>query len=399
MVRRNLLFILFALVVAGAMWLALRPTPERVSLATAERGPLAVTIEEEGHTRVRDRYEVTAPIAGWAPRIELEPGDEVSAGDPLVALQPVPAASLDQRTHAEARAQVERARAALQAEQSRLEAARAVAEHARSDYRRLTNLARNQNISQRELDQAQMEARRSEAELETALHAIEIARHELEAAETRLRYSGEYQSDDPVPVQSPIDGHVLARHHESAGVVSAGTPLLTLGDPGSLEIVVEVLSEDAVRLEPGMKVRFHRWGGERPLTGEIRRIEPSGFTEVSALGVEEQRVRIIADFVASPTDIGLGDQYRVEAEFILWQDNDVLQIPESALFETDGGHAVFVIEDGVAHRRPVTIGRISGLAVQIEQGLDPGERVILQPGNAISDGTQVAPFDDSGNEQ
>lgn len=397
MIRRSLLFVLFALVIAGALWLALRPTPERVSLATAERGPLAVTIEEEGHTRVRERYEVTAPIAGWTPRIELEPGDEVSAGQPLVTLQPVPAASLDPRARAQARAQIERARAALQAEQSRLEAARAVAEHARSDYRRLTNLARNQNISQRELDQAQMEARRSEAELEAAHQAVEITRHELDAAETRLRYAGQHQLDDPVPVESPIDGRVLARHHESAGVVSAAEPLLTIGDPDSLEIVVEVLSEDAVRLEPGMAVRFQRWGGERPLTGEVRRIEPSGFTEVSALGVEEQRVRVIADFTASPADLDLGDQYRVEAEFVLWQDDDVLQIPESALFETDGGQAVFVVEDGVAHRRQVTVGRISGLAVEIEQGLQPGERVILQPGNAIVDGSHVAPFDESDN--
>lgn len=397
MIRRSLLFVLFALVLGGALWLALRPTPERVSLATAERGPLAVTIEEEGHTRVRDRYKVTAPIAGWTPRIELEPGDAVSAGQTLVTLQPVPAASLDPRARAAARAQIERARAALQAEQSRLEAARAVAEHARSDYRRLTNLARNQNVSRRELDQAQMEARRSEAQLEAARQAVEIARHELDVAETRLRYAGQHQPDDPVPVESPIDGRILARHHESAGVVSAGAPLLTIGDPGSLEVVVEVLSEDAVRLDPGMEVRFRRWGGDRPLAGVVRRIEPSGFTEVSALGVEEQRVRVIADFTAVPADLDLGDQYRVEAEFILWQDDDVLQIPESALFETNGGYAVFVVEDGLAHRRQVSVGRISGLAVEIQQGLQTGERVILQPGNAIVDGSHVTPFEGSDN--
>lgn len=397
MIRRSLLFVLFALVVAGAVWLAfLRPTPERVSLATAQRGPLAVTVEEEGHTRVRERYEVTAPIAGWTPRIALDAGDAVHSGQTLVTLQPLPAASLDPRTRAEAEVRVERARSALQAEQSRLDAARAVAEHARSDYQRLTNLARNQNVSQRELDQALMEARRAEAELEAARHAVEIARHELDAAQTRLRYAGEHRPGEAVAVSSPIDGRVLALQHESAGVVSAGQPLLTVGNPESLEVVVEVLSDDAVRLEPGMPVRFHAWGGNRPLAGEVRRIEPSGFTEVSALGVEEQRVRVIADFVDSPVEAGLGDQYRVEAEFILWQDDDVLQIPESALFEVNGGHAVYVAAGDHAQLRAVTVGRISGLAVQIEDGLQAGERVILQPGKMISDGTAIEPFNQNG---
>lgn len=395
MIRRSLLFVLLALVLAGALWLAFRPTPERVSLATAERDPMAVTIEEEGHTRVRERYEITAPIAGWTPRIALDPGDTISAGETLVTLEPVPAAALDPRARAEAEARVERARSALQAEQSRLDAARTVAEHARTDYQRLTNLARNQNVSQRELDQARMEARRSEAEVEAARHGVEIARHELDAAQTRLRYAGQHQPGDPVTIDAPIDGRVLSLQRESAGVVNAGEALLTIGDPASLEVVIEALSEDAVRLEPGMPVRFRRWGGERTLAGEVRRIEPSGFTEVSALGVEEQRVRVIADFVAPTADAGLGDQYRVEAEFILWQGEEVLQIPESALFDIAGGHAVFIAEDGVARRREVTVGRISGLAVQIEQGLQPGERVILQP-DTITDGARIEPFEETG---
>jgi HlyD family secretion protein len=191
-------------------------------------------------------------------------------------------------------------------------------------------------------------------------------------------------------VTAPVDGRVLAVHHESQGVVRAGQALLSIGNPESLEVVVEVLSVDAVRIEPGMPVRFHRWGGEAALAGVVRRVEPSGFTEVSALGVEEQRVRVIADITA-PYDRwkGLGDAYRVEAEFILWEDGNILQIPETAVFRHNGGHAVFVADSGVARLREISIGRRGGLDVQVTAGLEPGEQVVLQPGDAIEDGTRV----------
>lgn len=387
---RRLLLLPVALVVAGVIWLALRPAPEPVSLATVERGRLAVTVEEEGRTRVRERYEISAPVAAWAPRITLEPGDPVRAGAVLVALEPTPAAALDPRARAEAGAGVERARAALEAEQARLEAARATAEYAQSEYRRLSRLRVDGEVSRSEVERAAAEARRSAAEVESARYAVDVARQELAAAEARLRYAGRSDAPDTVPVAAPVDGRVLAVHHESQGVVRPGEPLLSIGNPASLEVVVDVLSADAVRIEPGMAVRFHRWGGGEALAGRVRRVEPSGFTEVSALGVEEQRVRVIADITTPyPRWRGLGDAYRVEAEFILWQAPNVLQVPEAAVFSGGDGHAVFLVADGVARRRAVGLGHRGGLAVEVTSGLEAGERVVLQPGDAVTDGTRV----------
>lgn len=374
--------------------LALRPGPVPVSIAQAERAPLAVTIEEEGRTRVQERYDVSAPIAGWSPRITLEPGDAVHAGEVLVALRPAPAAALDPRARAEARAGVERARAALEAEQARLEAARATADFARAEYRRVGALHADGQVSESEVDRAAAEARRAEAALESARYAVDVARQELAAARARLEYAGRTDAPERVPVESPADGRVLAVHHESQGVVQAGQDLLTVGNPASLEVVVEVLSADAVRIRPGMPVRFHAWGGDTPLDGRVRRVEPAGFTEVSALGVEEQRVRVIAD-ITSPFDRWqrLGDAYRVEAEFILWSGADVLQIPATAVFRLDEGHAVYVVRDGVARRQPVELGHRGGLAVEVRDGLGPGEPVVLQPGEAVDEGVRVEPLD------
>ncbi|MDX1608735.1 MAG: efflux RND transporter periplasmic adaptor subunit, partial [Halofilum sp. (in: g-proteobacteria)] len=317
-------------------------------------------------------------------------GDRVSAGEVLVALQPTPAAALDPRARAEARAGVERARAALEAAQARLEAARATADYARAEHQRLQRLLIDERVSRSEAERAAAEARRAEAELESARYAVDVARQELAAAEARLQYAGRTDTPDRIPVTAPVDGRILAVHHESQGVVRAGEPLLAIGNPESLEVVIEVLSADAVRIEPGMAVRFHRWGGDRALEGRVRRVEPSGFTEISALGVEEQRVRVIADITAPFAQWkGLGDAYRVEAEFVLWEGFDVLHIPETAVFRHGDGRAVFVAVDGVARLRRVETGHLGGLDVEITAGLEPGERVVLQPGDAIEDGTRV----------
>lgn len=389
-VRRSLLLVPLALVVAGVIWLALRPAAVPVSLATAKRAHLAVTIEEEGRTRVRERYDVSAPVDGWAPRIRFEAGDRVSAGEVLVALEPTPAAALDPRARAEARAGVERARAALEAEQARLEAARATADYARAEHQRLQRLLVDERVSRSEAERAAAEARRAGAQLESARYAVDVARQELAAAEARLQYAGRTDTPDRVPVSSPVDGRVLAVHHESQGVVRAGEDLLSIGNPESLEVVIEVLSADAVRINPGIAVRFHRWGGERALEGRVRRVEPSGFTEISALGVEEQRVRVIADITAPYAQWkGLGDAYRVEAEFILWEGVDILQVPETAVFDHGDGHAVFVGDNGVARLRTVEVDHRGGLNVEITAGLEAGERVILQPGDEVADGRRI----------
>lgn len=388
--RRHLVPAVLGLVVIGAVAWLLRPAPELVSTARVERGPLAETIEEEGQTRVRERYKVSSPVAGWAPRVRLDPGDAVEAGEVLMALQPLPASALDPRARAEAEAALERARAALRAERARLEAARASARYARATYERLADLRIDGQVSRSEVERAEAEAERAEAEFESARYAVDMARQEVAAVEARLQYAGRSETPDEVPVKAPVAGQVLAVHHESQGVVAAGEPLLVLGNPASLEVVIEVLSADAVRIEPGMEVRFHRWGGDETLAGRVRRVEPSGFTEISALGVEEQRVRVIADITAPHSRWrGLGDAYRVEAEFILWSDEDVLQIPSNALFETDDGYAVYVIADGVARKRAVRIGHEGGLNVEIREGLSRGESVVLQPSKAITEGTRV----------
>jgi HlyD family secretion protein len=310
-----------------------------------------------------------------------------------MALRPLPASALDPRARAEAEAALERARAALQAERARLEAARTSARYARATYERLSGLRIDGQVSRNEVERAEAEAERAEAEFESARYAVDVARQEVAAAEARLQYAGRSETPDEVPVEAPVDGQVLAVHHESQGVVAAGEPLLVLGNPASLEVVVEVLSADAVRIEPGMEVRFHRWGGEESLPGRARRVEPSGFTDVSALGVEEQRVRVIAEITAPHSRWrGLGDAYRVEAEFILWSAEDVLQIPSNALFETDDGYAVYVIVDGIAQRRAVRIGHEGGLDVEIREGLSEGETVVLQPSRAITEGTRVMPI-------
>ena len=391
MLRRWIPLALTALVLAAALAYALRPAPVPVSLARVTRGPLAVTVEEEGRTRVVERYDVSAPVAGWAPRIELDPGDRVQAGETLVALQPTPVAALDPRARAEAEAGIQRARAALEADQARLEAAQAAANYARSEYRRLSGLRVDGQVSRSEVERAQADATRAGAELRSARYAVDMAREDLRAARARLEYAGQSDTPDRVPVKAPVDGEVLAVQHESQGVVTAGEPLLTIGNPRSLEVVVDVLSADAVRIHPGMEVRFHRWGGDEPLEGRVRRVEPSGFTKISALGVEEQRVRVIAD-ISAPYEQwqGLGDAYRVEAEFILWSSPEVLQVPGTAVFRTpDDGHAVFVATGGVAHRRSIKTGHAGGLAVEVLKGLQAGEQVVLQPGNEVTDGIRI----------
>jgi HlyD family secretion protein len=223
---------------------------------------------------------------------------------------------------------------------------------------------------------------------------VNVAKHQLDAARTALRYTGNRSSnpEDMVQVLAPVSGRILKLQHECAGVVPRGEPLMEIGDTRSLEIETDVLSADAVKIKPGMSVLYERWGGENPLTGRVRRVEPVGFTKISALGVEEQRVLIISD-ITSPAEEWqtLGDGYRVESRFILWEDQDVLQIPASALFRSKGQWSLFVMRDDKARLRTVKVGRRNGLSAQILDGLAEGEAVITHPDNTITDGVGVKP--------
>jgi HlyD family secretion protein len=393
--RRSLGLAAFALVVAVALAWGFWPRAVAVELGTVARGPLAVTVEEEGRTRVRDRFELSVPVAGHVRRLDLLAGDPVAEGQAAAELEPLRSAVLDPRSRAEAEARVASAQSALQAAEQKAAAATAEAGRARGEHERRKRLCESGCISKEELENAAMLARRTEAEQRSAEFGIQVARFELEAARTALGYSaaqGQAPPAERVTIRSPVAGRVLRVLRRSEGPVQAGEKLLEVGDPRALEVEVDVLSSEAVRIEPGARVRFDRWGGEGLLEGRVRTVEPAGFTKVSALGVEEQRVWVIADITSPPEQWArLGDGYRVEAAFVIWEGADVLQAPVSALFRSNDGWAAFVVRDGVARLQPVRVGRRNALTAQVLDGLGAGETVVLHPSNAVRDGVRVRP--------
>ncbi len=393
--RKRMVLVIGAVLLAAAVLYGFLPGPVLVERVEVTRGPLEVTVDEEGQTRVQDRFVVSAPVPGYARRLPWAVGDAVQQGDVLLRLEPTRAPSLDARSRARAQAAVAAARARLQAAEEEVEAAGAAAELALRELDRLTLLYEAGHASQQALDQALAARRQAQARLRSATFAVDVARFDVEAAQTALRYAGREPADgDVIDVRAPVDGVILAVHRKSEGVVQPGQPLVEVGDPRALEVVVEVLSVDAVRLGSGTRVRFDRWGGEAPLEGRVRVVEPVGLTRVSALGVEEQRVRVIADLTSPPERWQrLGDGYRVEAQFILWEGSDVVRVPSSALFREGDGWAVFVAEDDEAVLRRVEVGHQAGLQAEILSGLEVGEYVIPHPDADLQDGTPIALHD------
>lgn len=393
--RARLGMTLLALAVAGGLALGFWPRAVAVETVAVAQGPLTVTVEEEGKTRVRDRYVIAAPVAGHARRTELRVGDAVTAGQTVALIEPIRSNALDPRSHAQAAAAVQAAAASLAAARANAKAALAQAELARQELARSESLHQSNFVSAQALDKARTDADRSRSAQVAAAHEVTAAQFELERARATLadaaRLPG-HKTADTLAVRTPVAAAVLKLLHESEGPVQAGSPLIEVGDPQALEVAVEVLSSQAVRIKPGAKVLFDRWGGDKSLQGIVRVVEPTGFTKVSALGVEEQRVRVIADF-ASPREEWqrVGDGYRVEARFVVWEESDVLQIPANALFRHDGGWAVFVADDGRAKLRPLQIGQRNGLQVQVLAGLQAGESVILHPDDKLADGTRIKP--------
>lgn len=393
-VRRRFGLILLTLLIVAALGYGFRPQPLWVEAATVTRQPLRVTVEAEGKTRLIDRYVLSAPVAGYLHRIDWKIGDGIRQGQPLAMIDSLPSEVLDPRRRAQAEARVATSEASLQAARETATATRAEADYAKLEFERIAALCKQRCVvTEAERDRAQSRARQTEAQLRSAQFAVEVARHEVEAAKTALRHSAAQPGGaarETVIVRAPVDGQVLARPRQSEGVVEMGTPLLEVGDPRALEIAVDLLSADAVRVRPGTPVVLERWGGEQPLEGVTRTVEPVGFTKLSALGVEEQRVWVIAD-LRSPAEAWsrLGDGYRVEASFVVWQGDRVPQIPASALFRQGEGWAVFVIENGQARRRPVEIGQRGGLRVEIRSGLTEGEQVVTHPDDALREGAAV----------
>lgn len=388
--KQKLIYAALALLLVVALFAGFRAPPALVDSAQVARAPLQVSVEEEGRTRLADRYQVSAPVAGYLSRIALEPGDAVAQGQVLFSINPTPATSLDARSRVQAEATLARAQSALAAAQTQVEAELARLELADKDLARIQRLVEGGHLPVDNLDRARAEARRAKASVNSARFAVDVARHELESAQATVVVSGGTQRDAPLAVNSPINGVVLSRQRQSEGTVQAGEAVLTLGDLNNLEVEVDLLSPDAVRVQPGMRVELARWGGTELLPGRVRRVDPAGFTRFSALGVEEQRVWVIVDIDAPREQWQfLGDAYRVEARFILWEGDNILQIPASALFRSGHDWACYVIEQGRAKRRPVSVGRRSGLQVEITSGLQEGERVLLYPGQDIADGSRV----------
>lgn len=393
--RRRILVAVVSIAVLAAVIYGFVPRPVPVDAAKASRGPLRVTIDEEGKTRVRDRFVISAPVAGFMRRIELDVGDSVLKGRVVAELEPLRSTVLDPRSRAEAEAAVSAAVASLNAAKENARAAEADAEYIRKKRERMRELYDSGFISKDFFEQTDSEFHRSEAHLLSAEAAVNAARAEVEKARSALRYSAAESSISTarvVQVRSPVDGNILAVRKESAGVVNAGEALIDIGDPAKLEVTVEVLSEDAVQIKPGTPVLFERWGGDEPLSGTVRVVEPAAFTKISSLGVEEQRVFVIADITSLPESWRrLGDGYRVEARFIIWEGKDVLQVPASALFRKGDRWALFVVKNGRASLSPVEAGHRNGLLAEILSGISEGEMVISNLDDSVRDGTRVRP--------
>jgi len=376
------------LVVGGLVTAALWPQRIEVEAAPVVRGPMEVTIDEEGETRVRERFTVSAPVAGRLLRIDLEPGDAVMAGKTVVA-RLVPAASplLDARTQGESAAAIDAAVAA--AAQATAERARAGAllDHARQSLVRSRQLASAGAVSRADLDAAEATARQAEGAFAAATAAVERAQREVDVARAHLLTPS--RAGRTVDVVAPVSGVVLIRRRESESVVAAGEPLMDLGDPADVEVIVDLLSTDAVRVAPQGVVRVEGWGGETPLAGHVRRIEPSAFVKVSALGVEERRVNVIVDLDLVPHDCKLGDGYKVEARIVVWAGTAVT-VPLGSLFRRGAEWAVFVVDNGRASLRPVTIGERNAEVAQVLKGLELGDRVVLHPPDTLADGGRLA---------
>jgi HlyD family secretion protein len=374
-------FVWGGVALATAMFLVytLRPTPVPVEVAAAGRGPLRVTIDEEGRTRVRDRYVVVAPVAGRVARITLDEGAAVTRG---MAVAQLSAAPLDPRTREEAAARLRGAEDAERAATAAVSQARAALDQAARNRARAESLFAKNLLSVEQREVTALAETTAVRQVEAADFRAQAAAHDVEVARAALTAG----AGDVVRLLSPVRGQVLRVPEKSERVVAAGTTLVELGDPGRLEIVVDLLSEDAVKVKPGARVLIEGWGGDRPLEAHVRMVEPSGFTKVSALGVEEQRVNVVADLDATPPQ--LGDGYRVEARVVQWE-GDALKVPASALYQEGDQWRVFVVENGRARARVVRVGHRNPDEAEVLDGLGVGERVIRQPTDKISDGTRV----------
>ena len=391
--RRLLLnrrILLSVAVVGGLLAVALWPRAVAVEIGSVSRGPLIVTVDEEGVTRVRERYVVSSPVAGRVLRIELEPGDVVKRGQVVAQVRAEAPPLLDARTRAEAEAAVASARAALGRARAEEQRARATLAQQQRELTRIRELAGGRVVSPQELDAREADAKVADESVNAAVFAVQAATSELQRATARLMPTNPDSVGRVVPVTAPVSGSVLKRIRESESMVPAGDPLLEIGDPHQLEIVSDLLSTDAVRVKPGARAIIEQWGGDKRLDARVRRVEPAGFTKISALGVEEQRVNVIFDFVdPAAAWAALGDAFRVEVRVVTWEAPNVLKVPTSALFREGERWAVYEVLNGRARRSVVDLGHQTGQEAEVNGGLSEGTRVILHPGDTLTDDARI----------
>jgi HlyD family secretion protein len=394
-VRRAVIWSLVALAIVVIGYWATRPQPVTADVGAVTRGDLRVTLDQEGRTRARNKYVVSAPVAGTVQRIALEPGDRVVRGKTEVArILPGAAPLLDPRTRATGEARVKAAGAAVAQAEAALAQARTALEFADRERVRLARLFEGKAVSARDLEAAETEAQARRQAVTAAEAAVAAAKHELELTRAALADGTPGKgAGRVVSLYAPVDGVVLRRVHESEIVVMPGEPLVEIGNIADLEIVADYLSTDAVRIQPGRPALIARWGGGAALHARVRRVEPVGFVKISALGVEEQRVNVILDFADDRESWqGLGDGYRVEVRVIEWEQANLLKVPSSALFRHGEGWAVFALgPDNRVVQRSVEIGRDTGSEAQVLGGLSEGDRVILHPSDRIQDGVLIEP--------
>lgn len=388
--RNRILLAAVLLVIALAAAWALRPRPVIVELATATLGTLEQTVSDDGRTRVRERYVVSAPLAGRVERIQLEPGDAVQRGQTVAFLRPTAPALLDARTARELQERIRAAQARHAA--ARAESARALAqaEQARAELDRQARLARERFVSERALEQATFALRTAERTLEAARFAEDAAGHELQQARAALALYETGEAGSRWPVTSPVTGAVLKVVQESEGAVALGAPLLELGDARALEAVVDVVSQEAVGIRPGMAARIELGRGVPPLAARVRRVEPAAFTKVSALGVEEQRVNVVLDFTQALDQLPtIGDGFRIEAHIVVQRVEQAVKVPVGALWRDGERWALFATEGERARRRHVELGPRNGVEAVVLSGLAAGERVVVYPSDALTDGARL----------
>ncbi len=369
--------------------LGLLPKPVEVDAGEVTQGSLTVSVLEEGKTRIRNRYVVSPPVSGYLRRVPVRAGDKIVEGETVLAeVVSMGSGFLDPRARAQAEAAVSSAEAGRMQRNEQINSASAELTLARKELARTKTLRDKGAVSGREYDAAESRVDVLVNQVESAKFGLKVAEFELAQARAALVQADSPEDATPIAIKAPVSGAVLNVYEENARAATAGLPIMEVGDPADLEMEIELLSSDAVNVRPGADVAIEQWGGGEALRGKVTVIEPGGFTKISALGVEEQRVKVRADFVELPAGV-LGDRYRVEARIVTWSEGDVLRVPVGALFRKGNEWKTFVIAGDVSELRSVEIGKNDGEMAEVVSGLEEGERVVLHPPDAVADGKRV----------